>query len=544
MTIVPYPAGEARTVTQKSAETLHHLDETLHEDRILILDFGSQVTQLIARRVRESGVYCEIWPFTSTLEKIRAFNPRGIILSGSPASVRDDNAPTLPDGVLELGRPILGICYGQQVLCHTLGGRVETHDHREFGRAYIDVAEECALFHGLWAQGGREQVWMSHGDRVTALPPGFKAVAYSEGAPFAIIANEERRIYGVQFHPEVVHTPHGAELIRNFTHDVAGCSGTWTMAGFRDLEIARIRKQVGDGKVICGLSGGVDSSVAAKLIHDAIGDQLTCIFVDPGILRAGEADEVVKTFRDRFNIQLVHRDASDLFLGELAGVTDPEVKRKTIGRLFIEVFEQEAAKLGGAQFLAQGTLYPDVIESVSFNGGPSVTIKSHHNVGGLPERMNMELVEPLRELFKDEVRALGREIGVPEHIVGRHPFPGPGLAIRIPGDITREKLDLLRKVDSIYLEEIRKAGLYDEIWQAFAVLLPVRTVGVMGDDRTYDQACALRAVTSTDGMTAEVYPFSFEFLNRVAGRIVNEVRGINRVTYDITSKPPGTIEWE
>ncbi|MUG04531.1 glutamine-hydrolyzing GMP synthase [Bombella sp. ESL0378] len=533
-----------RTVTQKSAETLQHLDETLHEDRILILDFGSQVTQLIARRVRESGVYCEIWPFTSTLEKIRAFNPRGIILSGSPASVHDDNAPTLPDGVLELGRPILGICYGQQVLCHTLGGRVETHDHREFGRAYIDVAEECALFHGLWAQGGREQVWMSHGDRVTALPPGFKAVAYSEGAPFAIIANEERRIYGVQFHPEVVHTPHGAELIRNFTHDVAGCSGTWTMAGFRDLEIARIRKQVGDGKVICGLSGGVDSSVAAKLIHDAIGDQLTCIFVDPGILRAGEADEVVKTFRDRFNIQLVHRDASDLFLGELAGVTDPEVKRKTIGRLFIEVFEQEAAKLGGAQFLAQGTLYPDVIESVSFNGGPSVTIKSHHNVGGLPERMNMELVEPLRELFKDEVRALGREIGVPEHIVGRHPFPGPGLAIRIPGDITREKLDLLRKVDSIYLEEIRKAGLYDEIWQAFAVLLPVRTVGVMGDDRTYDQACALRAVTSTDGMTAEVYPFSFEFLNRVAGRIVNEVRGINRVTYDITSKPPGTIEWE
>ncbi|MCX5619822.1 glutamine-hydrolyzing GMP synthase [Bombella pollinis] len=531
-------------MTQKSAETLQHLDETLHEDRILILDFGSQVTQLIARRVRESGVYCEIWPFTSTLEKIRAFNPRGIILSGSPASVHDDNAPTLPEGVLELGRPILGICYGQQVLCHTLGGRVETHDHREFGRAYIDVAEECALFHGLWAQGGREQVWMSHGDRVTALPPGFKAVAYSEGAPFAIIANEERRIYGVQFHPEVVHTPHGAELIRNFTHDVAGCSGTWTMAGFRDLEIARIRKQVGDGKVICGLSGGVDSSVAAKLIHDAIGDQLTCIFVDPGILRAGEADEVVKTFRDRFNIQLVHRDASDLFLGELAGVTDPEVKRKTIGRLFIEVFEQEAAKLGGAQFLAQGTLYPDVIESVSFNGGPSVTIKSHHNVGGLPERMNMELVEPLRELFKDEVRALGREIGVPEHIVGRHPFPGPGLAIRIPGDITREKLDLLRRVDSIYLEEIRKAGLYDEIWQAFAVLLPVRTVGVMGDDRTYDQACALRAVTSTDGMTAEVYPFSFEFLNRVAGRIVNEVRGINRVTYDITSKPPGTIEWE
>lgn len=535
----------ARLLMQKNPNSLQNLDATLHEERILILDFGSQVTQLIARRVRESGVYCEIWPFTVESARIKSFNPRGIILSGSPASVHDENAPSVPDCVFhELNIPVLGICYGQQVMCHSLGGKVETHEHREFGRAYIDVAEECALFHGLWAQGHREQVWMSHGDRVTALPEGFKAVAYSEGAPFAIIADEKRRFYGVQFHPEVVHTPHGSALIRNFTHDVAGCKGGWTMAGFRDLEIERIRAQVGDGKVICGLSGGVDSSVAAKLIHDAIGDQLTCIFVDPGILRAGEAEEVVKTFRDGFNIKLIHRDASDLFLGELAGVKDPETKRKIIGRLFIEVFEQEAAKIGGAQFLAQGTLYPDVIESVSFNGGPSVTIKSHHNVGGLPERMNMALVEPLRELFKDEVRALGREIGVPEHIVARHPFPGPGLAIRIPGDITREKLDLLRKVDAIYLEEIRKAGLYNEIWQAFAVLLPVRTVGVMGDGRTYDQACALRAVTSTDGMTAEVYPFSFEFLNRVAGRIVNEVRGINRVTYDITSKPPGTIEWE
>ncbi|MXV44197.1 glutamine-hydrolyzing GMP synthase [Saccharibacter sp. 17.LH.SD] len=531
-------------MTQHNANSLQNLEATLHEDKILILDFGSQVTQLIARRVRESGVYCEIWPFTATSEQIKKFSPRGIILSGSPASVHDTNAPKVPEGVFTMGLPVLGICYGQQAMCHNLGGRVETHNHREFGRAYIDIAEECSLFHGVWAQGGREQVWMSHGDRVTALPPGFKAVAYSEGAPFAIIANEERHLYGVQFHPEVVHTPHGAALLRNFTHDVAGCSGSWTMAGFRDLEIERIRHQVGDGKVICGLSGGVDSSVAAKLIHDAIGDQLTCIFVDPGILRAGEADEVVTTFRDRFNIKLVHRDASDLFLGALEGVSDPEVKRKTIGRLFIEVFEQEAEKLGGAQFLAQGTLYPDVIESVSFNGGPSVTIKSHHNVGGLPERMNMELVEPLRELFKDEVRALGRELGVPEHIVGRHPFPGPGLAIRIPGAIDREKLDLLRKVDAIYLEEIRKAGLYDEIWQAFAVLLPVKTVGVMGDGRTYDQACALRAVTSRDGMTAEVYPFSFEFLGRVSGRIVNEVRGVNRVTYDITSKPPGTIEWE
>ncbi|MBS1029945.1 glutamine-hydrolyzing GMP synthase [Gluconobacter cerinus] len=535
---------EAITLTQQDASTVAKLDETLHEDRILILDFGSQVTQLIARRVRESGVYCEIWPFTATDEKIREFNPRGIILSGSPASVHDENAPAIPEIVFSLNRPVLGICYGQQAMCQKLGGKVETHEHREFGRAYIDIAEDCALFRGVWARGKREQVWMSHGDRVTELPPGFRAVAYSEGAPFAIIADEGRRLYGVQFHPEVVHTPHGAALIRNFTHNVAGCSGTWTMAGFRELEIARIRKQVGDGRVICGLSGGVDSSVAAKLIHDAIGDQLTCIFVDPGILRSGEADEVVKTFRGRFNIRLVHRDASDLFLSELAGVKDPEIKRKTIGRLFIEVFEEEAAKLGGAQFLAQGTLYPDVIESVSFTGGPSVTIKSHHNVGGLPDRMNMQLVEPLRELFKDEVRELGRELGIPEHIVGRHPFPGPGLAIRIPGEIDKEKLDLLRKVDAIYLEEIRNAGLYDAIWQAFAVLLPVRTVGVMGDGRTYDQACALRAVTSTDGMTAEVYPFDFAFLNRVAGRIVNEVRGVNRVTYDITSKPPGTIEWE
>ncbi|GBQ64412.1 GMP synthase [Ameyamaea chiangmaiensis NBRC 103196] len=520
------------------------LDHVLHDDRVLILDFGSQVTQLIARRVRESGVYCEIWPFTATDERIRAFAPRGIILSGSPASVHDENAPAIPDAVFALGVPVLGICYGQQAMCRVLGGKVETHEHREFGRAHIDITEDCALFRGTWARGNREQVWMSHGDRVTSLPPGFRAVAVSEGAPFAIIADEGRRLYGVQFHPEVVHTPHGASLIRNFTHDVAGCKGNWTMAGFRDLEIAKIREQVGTGRVICGLSGGVDSSVAAVLIHEAIGDQLTCIFVDHGMLRAGEAEEVVSTFRGRFNIRLIHRDASDLFLDALKDVTDPEIKRKTIGRLFIEVFEQEAAKIGGADFLAQGTLYPDVIESVSFTGGPSVTIKSHHNVGGLPERMNMKLVEPLRELFKDEVRDLGRELDIPESIVGRHPFPGPGLAIRIPGAIDRDKLALLRKVDTIYLEEIRRAGLYDAIWQAFAVLLPVRTVGVMGDGRTYDQACALRAVTSTDGMTAEFYPFDMAFLNRVASRIVNEVRGINRVTYDITSKPPGTIEWE
>ena len=520
------------------------LSQAVTSDRVLILDFGSQVTQLIARRLRETGVYCEIWPFNADPARIRAFAPRAVILSGGPASVPDGDSPRAPQEVFEAGVPVLGICYGQMTLCEQLGGTVEQSEHREFGRAMVDVLEPCALFRGVWAPGAREQVWMSHGDRVTRLPPGFRAVATSEGAPFAAFADDHRRYYGLMFHPEVMHTPHGAQLLRNFTHEVAGCRGDWTMGNFREVEIARIREQVGGGRVICGLSGGVDSSVAAVLIHEAIGDQLTCIFVDHGMMRAGEAEEVVSTFRDRFNIRLVHRDAADLFIDALDGVTDPEVKRKTIGRLFIEVFEEEAARLGGADFLAQGTLYPDVIESVSFTGGPSVTIKSHHNVGGLPDRMRMRLVEPLRELFKDEVRRLGRELDIPDAIVGRHPFPGPGLAIRIPGAITREKLDLLRRVDTIYLEEIRAAGLYDAIWQAFAVLLPVRTVGVMGDGRTYDMACALRAVTSTDGMTAEFYPFDMGFLARVSSRIVNEVRGVNRVTYDITSKPPGTIEWE
>jgi GMP synthase (glutamine-hydrolysing) len=513
-------------------------------EKILIVDFGSQVTQLIARRLRESNVYCEIVPYTSAEAALRESRPNGVILSGGPSSAALADSPRAPQGLFEMGLPVLGICYGQQTMCAQLGGRVEASEHQEFGRAFVEVEDDCALLDGLWRSGQRHQVWMSHGDRVTELPPGFRVVGTSENCPFAVIADDARRFYGVQFHPEVMHTPDGTALLRNFTHNVAGCQGSWNMAAFRHEATARIKAQVGDGRVICGLSGGVDSSVVAILLHEAIGDQLTCVFVDHGLLREGEAEEVVGLFREHYNLSLVHRDAAELFLTKLDGVGDPEQKRKIIGATFIDVFEEEAKRVGGAEFLAQGTLYPDVIESISPSGGPSATIKSHHNVGGLPERMNMQLVEPLRELFKDEVRELGRALGLPESLVGRHPFPGPGLAIRCPGPLSAEKLAILRRADAIYLDEIRKAGLYDAIWQAFAALLPVRTVGVMGDQRTYDYICALRAVTSTDGMTADYYPFDHDFLGRTATRIINEVRGINRVVYDVTSKPPGTIELE
>jgi GMP synthase (glutamine-hydrolysing) len=518
---------------------------TSSHDRLLIIDFGSQVTQLIARRARELHVYCEIHPFQKVTEDfLKAFAPRAVILSGGPASVLDEGAPRPPEAVFSLGVPVLGICYGQQVMMQMLGGKVERgHGTAEFGRAFVSpTGTESPLLEG-WFTQGPEQVWMSHGDHVAELAPGFRVLATSPGAPFAIVEDPERHFYAVQFHPEVHHTPNGRRLLENFVR-LAGFAGDWTMGAYRQEAIRRIREQVGDKRVICGLSGGVDSSVAAVLIHEAIGERLTCVFVDHGLLRQGEAEEVVSMFRDHYNIPLIAADESELFLNELEGVSDPETKRKTIGRLFIDVFQKYAGQIEGAEFLAQGTLYPDVIESVSFSGGPSVTIKSHHNVGGLPEKMGLKLVEPLRELFKDEVRALGRELGLPESFIGRHPFPGPGLAIRCPGEITREKLEILRRADAVFIDQIRRHGLYDEIWQAFVAILPVKTVGVMGDGRTYDYACALRAVTSVDGMTADYYPFSHEFLGETATRIINEVKGINRVTYDITSKPPGTIEWE
>ncbi|AJY45750.1 glutamine-hydrolyzing GMP synthase [Martelella endophytica] len=518
--------------------------EITHPDSVLIIDFGSQVTQLIARRVRETGVYCEIVPFQKAEEGFERLQPKGVIFSGGPDSVTREGSPRAPQAVFDSGVPILAICYGQQTLSVQLGGVVEGGHAAEFGRADVEILKASPLFEGIWEVGKKYPVWMSHGDRVTVAPEGFEIIGVSPNAPFAICVNEEKRYYTTMFHPEVVHTPDGGKLLANFVHKIVGLKSDWSMAAYRAEMVQKIRDQVGDSKVICALSGGVDSSVAALLIHEAVGDQLTCILVDHGLMRKNEANEVVAMFREHYNLHLIHVDAVDRFVGELEGVADPETKRKIIGRLFIETFEEEAKKLGGADFLGQGTLYPDVIESVSFSGGPSVTIKSHHNVGGLPERMNMKLVEPLRELFKDEVRVLGKELGLPDSFIGRHPFPGPGLAIRCPGGVTKEKLDILREADAIYLDEIRKNGLYDVIWQAFAVLLPVQTVGVMGDGRTYEFVCALRAVTSVDGMTADFYQFDMNFLGKAATRIINEVRGINRVVYDVTSKPPGTIEWE
>jgi GMP synthase (glutamine-hydrolysing) len=509
--------------------------------KILILDFGSQYTQLIARRIREAEVYCEIRPFTQPPRPDEDI--RGLILSGGPASVYADKAPTMDAAFLRSGVPVLGICYGMQLITHLLGGVVEEGPEREFGHADIEVCGESRLLRGFSA-GESTSVWMSHGDRVKSLPEGFEPVARSGNSPFAAMHGPEDRIFGVQFHPEVVHSPRGGEMLNNFLFAICGCERNWTMGSFIDEEVERIRAKVGEQRVILGLSGGVDSTVVAALLDRAIGDQCTCIFVDNGLLRYREAEEVCGFFEDFGGIQFVHIDASERFLAALAGKTDPEAKRKAIGRVFVEVFEDAAKSIDGAAFLAQGTLYPDVIESVSPHGGPSVTIKSHHNVGGLPDRMSLKLLEPLRELFKDEVRKLGRELGLDAERIGRHPFPGPGLGIRVLGEVTRERCDVLRLADKIFMEEIRAAGLYDQIWQAFAALLPVKTVGVMGDVRTYENVCAVRAVTSTDGMTADWFDMPREVLARSSSRIINEVRGINRVVYDISSKPPGTIEWE
>ncbi|HOJ04815.1 MAG TPA: glutamine-hydrolyzing GMP synthase [Bacteroidota bacterium] len=511
-----------------------------HSEWICIVDFGSQYTQLIARRVREIGVYCEIHPYNTALDHIRQFPPRGIILSGGPSSVYEEGAPRISGDVFDLGIPVLGICYGLQLMAMHGNGAVDPAAKREFGKARLHVATEDALFREV---ADSSVVWMSHGDSLTRLPDGFEIVAYTDNAPICAIRNPHLRQYGVQFHPEVVHSEEGTRILSNFVYDICEAQGGWNPRSFIDLAIDDIRETVREGRVICALSGGVDSAVAAVLLHRALGDRLQCIHIDNGVMRKDESRQVVETFRDVFHIPLKFVDASALFLGKLRGVTDPEQKRKIIGVTFIEVFEQEAKEFSDAAFLAQGTLYPDVIESVSFKG-PSATIKSHHNVGGLPERMHLKLIEPFRELFKDEVRRVGRELGMPPHILDRHPFPGPGLAIRVLGEVEEEKLELLREVDEIYINEIRAAGEYDNIWQAFAVLLPVRSVGVMGDARTYESTVALRAVTSLDGMTADWARVPYEVLERISNRIINEVRGVNRVVYDISSKPPSTIEWE
>ncbi|MEG8098764.1 glutamine-hydrolyzing GMP synthase [Candidatus Liberibacter brunswickensis] len=512
--------------------------------KVLIIDFGSQFTQLIARRVRENKVYCEVVDFKSALDYFRDQSPQAIILSGSPASSLNIDSPRIPQEILDSNVPVLGICYGQQIICKSLGGKMKNSYNREFGRAFIEIKKDCSLLRGMWEKGSRQQVWMSHGDQVESIPKGFDVIASSDSTPFAFIADEKRKYYAVQFHPEVIHTEGGSQLIANFVHHIAGIKDDWIMSSYRKDMVSRIKEQVGNDRVICAVSGGVDSTVAAFLIYEAIGENLTCVLVDHGFMRKNEVDYVSNLFKNYPNIPLVVVDASDIFMKKLKNIIDPEDKRKIIGKLFIEVFEEEARKIGGVKFLGQGTLYPDVIESISFFGGPTSVIKSHHNVGGLPERMNMKLVEPLKELFKDEVRLLGKDLGLPDTFIERHPCPGPGLSIRCIGEVTKEKIEALRESDAIYCEEIYKAGIYREIWQAFTVLLPVKTVGVMGDDRTYENVCSLRAVTSIDGMTSDFYHHDMKFLSQVSTRIVNEVKGINRVVYDITSKPPATIEWE